>query len=125
MDPGLRLLATSTMGQIAVHLNAGRVVPLGEQNLFVEEADVDLDPMTVWGVGLVWLPTSTVACGVQIEGNTSAFSDVPFLKGDPVTALVGLRKFTLNYVLEAGIGMGFDTDNSYTWSSFLSLGKSF
>ena len=125
VDPGLRLLATSTMGQISVHLNAGGVVPLGEQNLFVEESDVDLDPMIVWGVGLVWLPTSTVACGVQIEGNTSAFSDVPFLKEDPVTALIGIRKLTLNYVIEAGIGIGFDTDTSYTWSSFLSLGKTF
>jgi hypothetical protein len=125
VDPGLRLLATSTMGQLAVHLNAGAVVPLGEQNLFVEEADVDLDPMIVWGVGLVWLPTSTVACGVQIEGNTSAFSDVPFLKEDPVTALIGLRKLTLNYVIEAGLGIGFDTETSYTWSFFFSLGKTF
>ena len=125
VDPGLRLLATSTMGQIAVHLNAGGVVPLGEQNLFVEEADVDLDPMIVWGIGLVWLPTSTVACGVQIEGNTSAFSDVAFLKGDPVTGLVGLRKIIHNYVIEAGIGVGIDTDTSYTWSSFFSLGKAF
>ena len=125
VDPGLRLLATSTIGQIAVHLNAGGVVPLGEQNLFVEEADVDLDPMIVWGVGLVWLPTSTVACGVQIEGNTSAFSDVQFLNDDPVTALIGLRKLTLNHVIEAGIGIGFDNDTSYTWSSFFSLGKTF
>lgn len=125
VDPGLRLLATSTMGQFTVHINAGGVIPLGEQNLFVKEADVDLDPMIVWGVGLIWLPTSTVACGVQIEGNTSAFSDVPFLNEDPVTALVGIRKLIHNYVIEVGIGAGFDTDTSYTWSSFLSLGKTF
>lgn len=125
VDPGLRLLATSVMGEIAVHLNAGVVVPLGEQNLFVEEADVDLDPMIVWGVGLIWLPTASVACGVQLEGNTSAFRDISFLKGDPITVLAGFRKLTLNYVIEAGLGIGFDTDTSYTWSFFFSLGKTF
>jgi len=113
------------MGQIAVHLNSGGVIPFGEQNLFVEESDIDLGPMFVWGVGLIWLPSSTFACGVQIEGNTRAFSDVPFLNDDPVTALVGLRKLINTYIIEAGIGTGIDSDTSYTWSFFLSLGKTF
>lgn len=126
VDPGLRLLATSVMGEIAVHLNAGVVVPLGEQNLFVEEADVDLDPMIVWGVGLIWLPTASVACGVQLEGNTSAFRDISFLQGDPITVLAGFRKLTdSNYVIEGGMGTGIDTDTAYTWSFFFALGKTF
>ena len=126
VDPGLRLLATSVMGEIAVHLNAGGVVPLGEQNLFVREGNVDLDPMFVWGGGLIWLPTASLACGVQLEGNTSAFRDVPFLKGDPVTVLAGFRKLTAsNYFIEGGIGTGIDTDTAYTWSFFFSLGKTF
>ena len=126
VDPGLRLLATSVMGEFALHLNAGGVVPLGEQNLFVEEADIDLDPMFVWGGGLIWVPTASIACGVQLEGNTSAFGDIPFLKGDPVTVLAGFRKLTSkNYVIEGGMGTGFDTDTAYTWSFFFSLGKTF
>lgn len=124
-DVGVGLLSTTVLGPFAVHVNAGGVLPLGEQNLFEEDADVELNAFLCGGIGVVYRWSPTFALGVQLEGNTSAFRDVDYLDADPVTLLGGVRKLLGDYLVEAGVGFGLVREESYDYSWFLGVGRGF
>jgi hypothetical protein len=100
-------------------------VPIGEQNLFVESADVELDPFVHGGVAAAIVVCDDLATIVQVEANTTAFRDVPFLSGPPVTLFAGLRKLFGNFVLEGGAGVGLIQASSYDYAFSLALGYLF
>jgi hypothetical protein len=108
------LLRSSISGNRTLHANFGAGVPLGNQNLFVDEADVDLDPWLYAGVGSNWLLREDLSWGLQLEGNTGAFGDVEFLEGSPLTLLGGVRKAAGSWALELEAGTGL-TGQSYDW----------
>lgn len=122
-DVCLRLLGSATLGPAAVHVNVGPIVPLGSQNLFVPEVDVELDPMLAWGAGVVWMPVGSFSLGAQVEGNTGAMADIGFLSGNPATVLAGIRKRAWGYLFESGVGLGLGTDSAYGWSAFAAVGR--
>jgi len=125
-DVALALLAGRTFGWGALHAQLGVTVPFGEQNLFEDEAEVDLNPFVFAAVGAVVPLGDTWAVGVQLEANTSAFRDVEFLDGTAVNAVVGVRKILFGrFVAEAGGGGGFDWSSSYQFMAFASLGVVF
>jgi len=108
------LLRSSVSGNRTLHANLGAGVPLGEETLFVDEADVDLHPWIYAGVGSNWLLREDLSWGLQLEGNTGAFGDVEFLDGSPLTLLGGLRKAAGSWALELEAGTGL-TGQSYDW----------
>lgn len=113
-DVNAGLQRSSVDGNRTLHLNAGVGVPLGDQNLFIESANVDLDPWLYAGIGLNWLIEEDLSWGVQLEGNTGAFGDVDFLDGTPLTVIAGVRKAVGDWALDFGAGTGL-TDQSYRW----------
>jgi len=124
-DLALTALATIPRTWGTLHVNLGVVFPLGSQDLFIPEADVNLDPILQGGVAAVFPVSDRLSFGIQVEANSSAFGDVPFLAGSPVTAVAGARWLVGHYVLELGAGTGFDWDTSYQWLAFLSFGRIF
>jgi hypothetical protein len=124
-DVALALLAGRTFGWGTLHAQLGVTVPFGEQNLFEDEADVDLNPFAFAAVGAVVPLSETWAVGMQLEANASAFRDVEFLDGTAVTAVVGVRKLFGRFVAEAGGGGGFDWSSSYQFMAFMVFGVVF
>jgi hypothetical protein len=124
VDLALTLLDSLVAGPIALHMNVSAVLPTGTQNIFIPEDNVSLDPFLAGGVGLTWRASDTLTLGIQAEGNTSAFGDVPFLDGNVLTVSGGARQMIGNYVLEASYGRGCTVASS-DWSWFLSVGRRF
>lgn len=121
-DVALAGLARFPVGLGAFHLQLGATVPFGEQNLFNETEDVSLTPFAFGGIGFTWRVADTVAVGIQVEGNTSAFRGVDFLDKHPASAVVGTRVLWGPAILETGFGAGFDWSASYQWMGFMSVG---
>ena len=113
-DLNAGLQHSRSSGNRTLHANLGAGAPLGDQNLFVGEADVELDPWLYAGIGTNWLLRPDLSWGLQLEGNTGAFGDVEFLDGSPLTLLAGLRKATGSWALELEAGTGL-TGQSYDW----------
>ena len=124
MDLAMTLLDSLVAGPFALHMNVSAILPTGSQNIFIPEDNVSLNPFLAGGVGLTWRATDTLTLGVQAEGNTSAFGDVPFLDGNVLTVSVGVRQIIGHYLLEGSYGRG-STDESYDYSWFLSVGRHF
>ncbi len=122
-DAAFAFLYTEIFGHVALHINAGGMVPIGKQNLFIPDADVTLRPVACGGVGLMYRGGRLWAFGLQLEGNTSAFRDVPFLAASPVTVLVGARRLAGRWSIEAGLGTGLDWQAAYDHSYFLALSR--
>jgi hypothetical protein len=119
IDVNAGLLHTYVHGdEYALHVNVGAGAPLGDQTLFIDSADVDLDPWLFAGVGLTWMLRENLAWGIQLEGNTSSFGDVEFLDGAPLTIFSGVRTACGDWMLEGGGGTGFN-DESYDWIAHL------
>jgi hypothetical protein len=126
-NAGTHDLAATAMASLplpwgAVHASCGATVPLGEQNLFIEEAGIDLQPFVHGGIGAVVSLPWTMALGLQVEANSSAFSEIPFLDGPPLNIAGGLRKLQGGLILEAGGGLGVNWENSYQYMVFGSIG---
>jgi len=124
-DAVLTMLATVPEPWGAIHLNFGVTFPIGNQNIFVDGADVTLDWFVHGGAAVTFPVSEQLTLGVQVEANSSAFGDVDYLRGAPVTTVVGARWLTGKYVLEVGAGMGLDWGTSYQWLGFLSFGRVF
>ena len=124
-DLAFSLLGSLPLGRVEVHANVGVIVPLGSQNLFIHEANVDLNPFVFGGFGAVVRLPSDFAVGIQLEANSSAFGDVNFLEEAPITVTGGVRKLFGHLVLESGGGAGLNTKSSYEWMFFLSAGYVF
>lgn len=121
-DVALSGLARVPVGRGSFHFQLGATVPFGEQNLFNEREDVALAPFAFGGAGFTWRVAETVAVGIQVEGNTSAFRSVDFLRKHPASAVVGTRILWGPAVFEMGLGAGFDWSASYQWMGFASVG---
>jgi hypothetical protein len=124
-DLNFFVLGSLFLNPLTLHANAGIGVPLGKQNLFVEEAGVDLNHFFHAGVGANWQINEGLAMGIQMEGNTTAFRDVPFLDYPAVTLFAGFRKLFGNIVVEGGVGTGLVRKGSYTYEYNLSVGYQF
>ena len=124
-DLNFSLLGSLFLNPVTLHANAGIGLPLGKQNLFVEEAGVDLNHFFQAGVCANWQINKDLTLGIQLEGNTTAFHDVPFLDYPAVTIFAGLRKFFGNLVVEGGVGTGLVHKGSYTYEYHLSVGYHF
>ncbi|MBI4584833.1 MAG: hypothetical protein HY717_12530 [Planctomycetes bacterium] len=124
-DVALTALGSIPFSWGALHANWGVTAPLGEQNLFIDEARIDLNPFVHGGLGITFSLPWDLAAGVQLEANTSAFSEVPFLAGPPLNFIGGVRKLFGGLVLEAGGGTGVNWENSYQVLVFVSAGYLF
>ena len=124
-DLNFSVLGSLFLSPVTFHVNAGIGVPLGKQNLFIEEAGVDLNYFFQAGVCANWQISDSLALAIQLEGNTTAFHDVPFLDYPAVTLFAGLRKFFGNLVVEGGVGRGLLHNGSYNWEYYLSVGYQF
>ncbi|MFQ5503720.1 MAG: hypothetical protein ACE5F1_02860 [Planctomycetota bacterium] len=124
-DLALTLFESLDLGAVVLQGNAGIVVPLTDQKLFIPEARIDLDRFWQSAIGANWRLAPDLALGLQVEANSSAFRSVPFLRRTPVTVVGGIRKLSGKLVLEAGAGAGLDTESSYGYAFFLSVGRYF
>lgn len=124
-DLNFFLLGSLFLTPVTFHVNAGIGVPLGKQNLFVEEAGVDLNHFFQAGVCANWQIKKDFSLGIQLEGNTTAFRDVAFLDYPAVTLFAGLRKFFGNLFVEGGVGTGLIHKGSYDYEYHLSVGYYF
>lgn len=124
-DVNAAWLGTVRVGDWTFHANAGAGFPLGEQNLFEDDADVELNPFLHAGVALDWLVGDGFALGLQVEANTSAFREVEFLEGPALSVFAGARKLFGNVFVEAGGGAGLIEKSSYEWTYLLSIGLAF
>jgi hypothetical protein len=124
-DLAFTLMGSVPLGRAALHANLGTTIPLGSQNLFESEADVELAPFVHGAVGITYPLPAEFAVGLQLEANSSAFGDVEFLEDPPFNVTGGVRKILGNFVLEAGGGTGLNWESSYKWMFFLSAGYLF
>jgi hypothetical protein len=121
-DLNFTLLATRDLGPVTVHLNLGGGIPFGNQNLFVDSANVDLNAFIHGGAAIAWPVLENLTLVAQLEANTTAFRDVEFLDGPPVTVLGGLRQRFGRFFLEAGGGTGLTPHASYDYAIYVSIG---
>jgi hypothetical protein len=91
----------------------------------VEQAGIDLNQFFQAGISANWQINESLAVGLQLEGNTTAFRDVPFLDYPAVTLFAGLRKLFGNLVVEGGGGTGLVRKGSYEYEIYLSVGYLF
>lgn len=124
-DLNVGLLASYTIKPITFYANCGEGFPLGEQNLFVKEANIDLNPFFYWGIGANWEITKSFAMSLQLEGNTPAFREVRFLNYPALTLFTGLRKYFGSFFIEGGAGGGLIHRGSYDYNVYASVGYLF
>jgi len=124
-DLAFTLLASIPMRRVVLHANLGATVPLGDQNLFVPEAGIKLNPFVHGAIGATFTLPSEFAVGIQLEANSSAFRDVELLDDPPFTIVAGVRKLFGKLVVEVGGGTGLDWSSGYRYSSFFSVGYVF
>ena len=122
-DVALTALASIGLHErLALHLNAGVVVPLGEAWIFEEPDDFDLDPCLQGALGLTWAPLDWLALGASLQGETSPWDDrVGFLDRPALTLVGGARLRVWRLTLELGGGAGFG-GGSPDWTAWLELG---
>ena len=91
---------------LVLHANFGGDAVLGRQTLFT--TGVGIDDFVHGGVGATLRALPWLTVGVQLEGNTSLFKDVPFLDGPVLTYGGGIRCLcgrgvTLEFGAERGL----------------------
>lgn len=124
-DVNVFLLGSYTLNSVTLHANCGAGFPLGKQNLFEDVADVDLNPFFHAGIGVNWRILKSLAVGVQLEGNTSAFQDVEFLDYPALTLFAGVRKYFGSFFIEGGGGTGLYREGSYDYNIHVGVGYLF
>ena len=124
-DVNVFLLGSYTLNSVTLYANCGGGFPLGKQNLFEEVADVDLNPFFHAGIGVNWKILKSLAVGVQLEGNTSAFQDVEFLDYPALTIFAGVRKMFGRFYIEGGGGTGLYREGSYDYNIHVGVGYLF
>ena len=116
-------LALALTDDLALHANLGANAVFGRQTLFT--TDVRIDDFVHGGVGAVVRALPWLDVGVQVEGNTSLFSDVPFLDGPVLTCGAGLRcSCGRGKTLELGVERGL-TRLSADFEVFVQFGLVF
>jgi hypothetical protein len=125
-DVNIFLLGSYALNNsLTLYANCGAGFPLGKQNLFEEVADVDLNPFFQGGIGVNWKVLKSLAVGVQLEGNTSAFQDVEFLDYPALTLFAGVRKLFGRFYIEGGGGTGLYREGSYDYNIHVGVGYLF
>lgn len=124
-DLAFTLMGSKPLRWATVHANLGVTVPLGTQNLFEPEADIELNPFVHGALGATFPLPLEFAVGLQLEANSTAFHEVEFLDKPPITFTLGLRRFFGKFVLEAGGGVGLDWSSAYQSTYFFSVGRLF
>ncbi len=124
-DLNFTLLGTREVGRFTLHANLGVGIPLGTQNLFIPQDHVGLDPFVHGGVALNARVKKDLSVGIQVEANSSAFGDVPFLDGTPVTTTLGVRKISGDWIFEGGGGVGLAHRASSDYTVFIAVGRLF
>ncbi len=121
-DLNIALLASKDLGPVTVHINAGGGFPIGENNLFVDSADIDLNPFFHGGFGITWRALESTSVLLQLEGNTSGFKEVDFLDEGPLTIFGGVRQAFGDFFVEGGAGAGLLRDSSYDFAVQVGVG---
>ncbi len=73
-------------------------------------------PFFYCGLGVTWRALESTSVLLQLEGNTSAFKDVEFLAGGPLTVFAGVRQAFGDFFVEVGAGAGLLPDSSYDFA---------
>jgi hypothetical protein len=124
-DLAATLLETVNIGEFTLHANAGWVWPLGQQTLFHADQDIELNPFAQAAVGATVLVGQQLALDLQVQANTSAFRDVPFLSQGPIGVVGGLRQFFGRNFAELSCGRGFEGTATDRWEAFFAFGRVF
>jgi hypothetical protein len=124
-DANVLALATAGFGAWTYHANVGYGYPFGEQTLFEDRLDIDLNPFVHGAVGVNWTICKQLAAGFQIESNSSAFREVDFFDGAPLSGFLGLRSRFDRALIEVGYGLGYPHDHSYQYLWHFALGWHF
>jgi len=124
-DLNFTFLGTREIGRFTLHANLGVGIPLGSQNLFILQDDISLHPFAHGGVALNARVKKDLSVGIQVEANSSAFGEVPFLDGTPVTTTLGVRKISGDWIFEGGGGVGLTNRASSDYTVFISVGRLF
>ena len=120
-DVAATLLETVRLGAWTLHANGGGVWPLGGQTLFHADEGIKLDPFAQGALGANLQVDPLMALDLQLQANTSAFRDVPFLKQGPITAVFGARRWFGPTSVEVAVGHGFDHESSDVWEAFFTF----
>jgi hypothetical protein len=120
-DLAATLLETVRLGAWTLHANGGGVWPLGDQTLFHANEGIKLDPFAQGAVGVNLQVDPLTAFDLQLQANTSAFRDVPFLREGPITAVLGVRRWFGATSVELAAGHGFDHESSDVWEAFITF----
>ncbi len=94
---------TLTLGALAVHVNAGVVLPFGDERIFAEDPQ-RVRPFGHWAAGLTAPLAKWLAIGASVEGSGRAWRGVPLLDHAPVVGTVGVRVGSGDAVLEVAVG---------------------
>jgi hypothetical protein len=118
VDPSLTLRHSVHDDRWAAHSAAGFTWPIGEQNLFEDDVDVELEPFLHGGAGVIRTLGDRWSAGAQVFGHTSAFGDVGFLDHPGGSIVVGARHLVGPWSIEAGGGPGLGRSGSHRWMFF-------
>jgi hypothetical protein len=118
-DPALTLRHSRREGPWSIHSAFGLTWPLGEQNLFEDFADVELEPFIHSGAAAVRRLGDRWSAGAQLFGHTSAFGDVEFLDHPGGSLVIGARHLAGRWTIEGGGGPGLGWAGSHQWVFFL------
>lgn len=124
-DFAVTLLETVPLGDFTLHANGGWVWPFGQQTLFHLDEGIELNSFAQGAVGSTLLVASDMALDLQVQANTSAFRDVPFLSQGPIGFVGGVRKFFGSIYTEVSFGHGFDRHSGDQWELFVLFGRVF
>jgi len=124
-DLAFTLMGSKPLHWGTLHANLGITVPFGTQNLFEPEAGIELNPFVHGAIGATLPLPMEFAVGLQLEANSTAFHEVEFLDGPPVTFTLGVRRFFGKFMFEAGGGVGLDWSTAYQSTYFFSVGRVF
>jgi len=118
-DPALTVRHSAHEGRWSGHSALGLTWPLGEQNLFEDFADVELEPFLHAGAAAVRRLDDRWSVGAQLSGHTSAFGDVEFLDHPAGDIVIGARRLVGRWTIEGGGGPGIGWAGSHQWLFFL------
>ncbi len=124
-DLAATLLETVRFGNVTLHANVGAVWPIGQQTLFHANQGIGLAPFAQGAIGLNLAWRSDLAFDLQVQGNTSAFRDVPFLREGPISIVGGARRWFDTSYVELGFGHGLDRESADVWELLVGLGRLF
>lgn len=108
--------------RVAVHGNAGVVIPIGDPWIFQHPSAFDARPFVQGAAGVTWAVTDWLALGASIEAAQSPWlAEVAFLDRPTINASGGVRLLLGRFSIEVGGGAGLSS-GSADWLMWVELG---